>query len=303
MSVLVVGSIAYDTVKTPFGYGKNVLGGSAIYFSLAASFFTDVRVVAVVGQDFSEEHFHLLKKKGIDCSGIERAKGKTFQWIGEYSDEMNVAITRDTKLNVFQHFTPSIPEHFRKSDFIFLANIDPELQWSVLKQIKKPKLIVCDTMNYWIENKLKSLRKMISKTNILLLNDGEAKQLTRESNLIKAAEKMMRFGPKTIVIKRGEYGVIMFHKGSIFMAPAFPLVHLKDPTGAGDSFAGGFVGYLSSVDHLQESTLRKAVIFGSVIASFNIQEFSVESFKTLTMRQIKDRYRKFKKLMHFEDID
>lgn len=302
MSVLVVGSIAFDTVKTPFGFRKKVLGGSATYFSLAASFFTNVRVVAVVGHDFSDAHFRLLKTRGVDVTGIERVKGKTFQWTGEYGDDMNVAITKDTRLNVFKQFNPSIPSHFRKSDVVFLANIDPELQENVLRQIKKPRLVVCDTMNFWIENKREALRKTISRAHILLLNDGEARQLTEESSLLKAAKSIMALGPKTVVIKRGEYGAMMFHKGSIFIAPAFPLESLRDTTGAGDSFAGGFVGYLSTRDRLQEKTLRQAVIFGSVMASFDVQNFSVDSFKKLTLSQIKSRYRKFKKLIHFDDI-
>lgn len=302
MSILVVGSVAFDNVKTPFGSRQKALGGSATYFSLAASFFADVQVVAVVGKDFGHKHFRLLKSRGIDVSGIERKEGKTFQWIGEYGFDMNVAITRDTKLNVFKKFQPSIPVHFQKAKHVFLANIDPELQLSVLQQIKKPKLVVCDTMNFWIANKPKALKETISKAHILLLNDGEARQLTQESNLLRAAKKIMESGPKTVVIKRGEYGAMMFHRESLFLAPAFPLENLMDPTGAGDSFAGGFVGYLSKVSRLNDISLRQAVIFGSVLASFNVQNFSVESFQTLTWQEIKTRYRKFKKLMHFKDL-
>ncbi len=302
MSVLVVGSIAFDSIKTPFGSRQKVLGGSATYFSLAASFFTNVQVVAVVGKDFSSRYFRLLKTRKIDTSGVERREGKTFQWVGEYGFDMNVAITKETKLNVFEQFQPIIPSHFQKTEHIFLANIDPELQLSVLKQIKKPKLIVCDTMNFWIEKKPEALRRTISKAHILLLNDGEARQLTGQSNLLKAARMIMSMGPKIIIIKRGEYGAMMFHKRSLFTAPGFPLENLKDPTGAGDSFAGGFVGYLSQVPRLHERNLRQAVIFGSILASFNVQDFSVESFKKLTWQKIKERYRTFKKLMHFEDI-
>jgi sugar/nucleoside kinase (ribokinase family) len=302
MSILVVGSIAFDNVKTPFGSRQKALGGSAIYFSLAASFFTNVQVVAVVGKDFSAKHFRILKSRGIDVSGVERKEGETFQWIGEYGFDMNVAITKDTRLNVFEKFQPSIPFHFQKAEHVFLANIDPELQLSVLQQIKKPKLVVCDTMNFWIANKLKALKETISKAHILLLNDGEARQLTKEPNLLKAARKIMDLGPKTVVIKRGEYGAMMFHKKSMFLAPAFPLENLMDPTGAGDSFAGGFVGYLSKASRLHDTSLRQAVIFGSVLASFNVQNFSVESFQKLTWQEIIKRYRKFKKLMHFEDM-
>lgn len=302
MPVLVVGSIAFDSVKTPFGSRQNVLGGSATYFSLAASFFTDVRVVAVVGEDFSDRYFRLLRSRRIDTSGVERRKGKTFRWTGEYSYDMNVAVTKETKLNVFEQFQPIIPIHFQKTEHIFLANIDPELQLGVLKQIKKPKWIVCDTMNFWIENKPEALKKTISKSDILLLNDGEARQLTRESNLLKAARRIMRMGPKTVIIKRGEYGALMFHKRSLFTAPAFPLENIKDPTGAGDSFAGGFVGYLSRAPRVNEKILRQAVIFGSILASFNVQEFSVEAFKKLTWLKVKERYRTFKNLIHFEDL-
>jgi sugar/nucleoside kinase (ribokinase family) len=302
MPVLVVGSIAFDSVKTPFGSRQKILGGSATYFSLAASFFTEVRVVAVVGKDFSDRYFRLLRSRRIDTSGVERREGKTFRWIGEYGFDMNVAITKDTKLNVFECFQPTIPVHFQKTEHIFLANIDPELQLRVLKQVKKPKLIVCDTMNFWIENKPKALKKTISKSDILLLNDGEARQLTREPNLLKAARMIMRMGPETVIIKRGEYGAMMFHKRSLFTAPAFPLENIKDPTGAGDSFAGGFVGYLSKAPRVHEKTLRQAVIFGSILASFNVQDFSVEAFKKLTWQKVKERYRTFKNLMHFEDL-
>jgi len=302
MSVLVVGSVALDTVKTPFGFQREVLGGSATYFSMAASFFTKVKVVAVIGTDFDENHFKLFKKRGVDWSGIERKPGKSFRWEGEYRDDINTAITKKTSLNVFREFDPVLPGKYRGSRTVFLANIDPDLQMKVLGQIRLPKLVVCDTMNFWIENKSDSLRKMISHVDILLMNDGEVRQFTGEANLFKAVRAVLKLGPRTVVVKRGEFGAMMFHGNTIFAVPAFPLDRAVDPTGAGDSFAGGFVGYLSGKKALTVDHLRQAVVFGSVMASFAVQGFSIDSFRTLTHEKIRERYRQFKELTSFRSL-
>jgi sugar/nucleoside kinase (ribokinase family) len=291
MSIVVVGSVAFDSVKTPFGEAEDVLGGSATYFSTSASYFTDVSLVAVVGEDFPKKHIDFLKIKGIDTRGLEISKGKTFRWKGEYSYELNEAQTLDTELNVFQEFKPNLPEEYRDSDIVFLANIDPDLQRDVLKQVNKPKLIAADTMNFWIEGKKDSLIETLKLVDVLLINDGEARQLSGEPNLVKAARIIMGFGPKTLVIKRGEYGVLMFTGSSIFSAPAYPLENVFDPTGAGDTFAGGFVGYLANTMDLSESAMRRAIIMGSVMASYNVEDFS-----------LKTRYKEFKHLSHFEDL-
>ncbi len=299
MSVLVVGSIALDTVRTPSGFRKEVLGGSATYFSLAASFFANVRIVAVVGTDFKTKHLDFLQERGIDCSGIERKKGKSFRWEGEYSSNLNVAITRKTSLNVFQHFDPSLPKKFRKSKTVFLANIDPELQIKVLGQMKESRLIVCDTMNYWIEKKREMVKELIMKVDVLLLNDAEACQLTGESNCVKAGRMIVEEGPRTVIVKRGEFGAMMFHGKSIFALPSLPLDRVVDPTGAGDSFAGGFVGFLSSRKQITDTSLKRAVAYGNVMASFAVQNFSIESFRALTRNEIQDRYRSLSSLTRF----
>ncbi|MEW5807773.1 MAG: PfkB family carbohydrate kinase [Acidobacteriota bacterium] len=299
MKILVVGSIAYDTVRTPSGFRSKILGGSATYFSVSASFFSSVGIVAVVGSDFNMSNLRLLKERGVDCSGIGKAGGKTFHWEGEYGADLNVAVTKRTELNVFKKFDPVLPERFMKSPVVFLANIDPDLQWKVLQQTKSPRLVVCDTMNFWIENKLSSLRKVIGKVDILLLNEGEAKQLTGQAHLVKAIRKISTMGPHTVVVKRGEYGAMMIHKGKLFVVPAFLVERVIDPTGAGDSFAGGFVGYLSTKRNITELTLRQAIIHGSIMASFDVQNFSLDSFRNLAFRDIKERYRQFKKMTCF----
>ena len=302
MGIVVVGSVAFDSVKTPFGEANDVLGGSATYFSTSASYFTDVSLVAVVGEDFPKKHIDFLKMKGIDTRGLEVSKGKTFRWKGEYSYELNEAKTLDTELNVFQQFNPRLPEEYRDSDIVFLANIDPDLQRDVLKQVNKPKLVAADTMNFWIEGKKDSLLETLSLVDVLLINDGEARQLSGEPNLVKAARTIMGFGPKTLVIKRGEYGVLMFHESSIFSAPAYPLENVFDPTGAGDTFAGGFVGYLANTMDLSESAMRRAIIMGSVMASYNVEDFSLKRIRELDYKEIETRYKEFKHLSHFEDL-
>ncbi|MBI5345234.1 MAG: sugar kinase [Deltaproteobacteria bacterium] len=302
MSILVVGSVAFDTVETPFGKAEEVLGGSATYFSTSASYFADVRLVAVVGTDFPDEHIKKLTDRGIDVAGLKKAPGKTFRWKGRYEYDLNQAHTLETQLNVFSAFNPEIPDAYRESPYVFLANIDPELQLKVLDQVARPRLIACDTMNFWISGKPDVLRKLLKRVEIFVINEAEARQLAGTASLVKAAKDIMREGPKTLIVKRGEYGALMFNGGSIFSAPAYPLEDIFDPTGAGDSFAGGLMGYLANTGDLSESNLRKAIIFGSVMASFNVEAFSLGRLSTLTNEEIRSRYMEFKRLTHFEDI-
>ena len=302
MSLLVVGSIAFDSVKTPFGAADEVLGGSATYFSTAASYFTSVKLVAVVGDDFPEKHVNFLKSRKIDVSGLQKSKGQTFRWKGEYGFDLNEAKTLDTQLNVFESFKPKIPDAYRSSEVVFLANIDPVLQREVLHQIDKPKLVACDTMNFWIGGKRDELIKTLAEVDILLINEAEARELACEPNLVKAARAIQAMGPKTLIVKRGEYGSVMFNSGGVFSAPAYPLEAVFDPTGAGDSFAGGFMGYLDNVRNFDEASLRQAIIFGSVMASFNVEDFSLNRMKSLDYKEIEGRYREFRKITSFEDI-
>lgn len=302
MSVLVVGSIALDSVETPFGKVSNVLGGSAVYFSTSASYFADINMVAVVGSDFPENHIDFLKSRNIDIKGLQREEGNTFRWEGRYGFELNEAHTLDTQLNVFEGFNPRIPEEYKDSEYVFLANIDPELQLDVLKQVNNPTLVACDTMNFWIEKKPKELRKTIEKVDILIINEAEAREFTCEPNLVKAAKSILSIGPNTLIVKRGEYGALMFTDSSVFYAPAYPLENIFDPTGAGDTFAGGFIGYLANTNNLEDRNIRQAVIFGSVMASFNVEDFSLNRLKDLTYPDMEHRYREFKKFTHFEDI-
>lgn len=300
MSILVVGSVAFDSVQTPFGKAEEVLGGSASYFSLAASFFASVRLVAVVGADFPEDHLQLFRDFSIDIGGLQRSPGKTFRWKGEYGYALNEARTLDTRLNVFETFSPRIPDPYRKSDCVFLGNIDPVLQARVLSQVDKPRFVACDTMNYWIESKPDELRETLRRVDVLIINDAEVRMLTGEHNLTRAARRIAEWGPETLVVKKGEYGVAMYHGGSIFGAPAFPLEEVFDPTGAGDSFAGGLVGYLDRSKTLDDESLRQAVIYGSVMASFNVEDFSLNRLRTLKVSEIRRRFRQFKELTHFE---
>jgi sugar/nucleoside kinase (ribokinase family) len=302
MSLLVVGSVAFDSVKTPFGKVDEVLGGSATYFSTSASYFTNVSLVAVVGTDFPDKHLEFLKSRMIDIDGIEKTEGKTFRWKGEYGYELNEARTLDTQLNVFQSFKPNLPEKYKNAKVVFLANIDPDLQMDVLKQVDKPEIVACDTMNFWIEGKNAALLETLKMVDILLINDGEARELSGEPNLVKAANTILSMGPETLIIKRGEYGALMFKDGKIFAAPAYPLESVFDPTGAGDCFAGGFMGYLSNTMNFDEANIRKAIIFGSVMASYNVEAFSLDKIKSLDYSEIENRYQEFKRLTHFEDL-
>jgi len=302
MKILVVGSVALDSIETPTGKVEEVLGGSAIYFSVAASFFADVNLVGVVGNEFPEEHIKFLKERKIDLKGLQKEEGKTFRWVGKYEHDFNNAYTLDTQLNVFNHFNPTIPDQYRRSELVFLANIDPELQLRVLNQVQQPQIIACDTMNFWIENKLSALKETIKLIDILIINEGEVKELAKETNLIKASRAILSLGPKTLIIKQGSYGAMMVKETSIFSAPAYPLENIVDPTGAGDTFAGGFMGYLANSGSFQEKELRKAIIFGSVMASFTVEQFSIDRLRSLTFPEIENRYGVFKKLTYFDDI-
>ncbi|PYT08036.1 MAG: sugar kinase [Acidobacteria bacterium] len=302
MAVLVVGSVALDSVRTPFGERREVLGGSATYFSVAASFFTPVKLVAVVGEDFADEHRRLLTERGIDLSGLQAAPGRTFRWKGEYGYDLNVARTLRTELNVFAGFRPSLPEHYRDCEYVFLANIDPDLQREVLEQVRSPRLVACDTMDFWIAGKRESLLRTIRRVDILLINDAEARQLSGESSLVRAAQTIRALGPKALVVKRGEYGAMLFSESSVFAAPAYPLEAPVDPTGAGDSFAGGFIGHLASARDLSEKAMRRAIIFGSVMASFDVEDFSLGRLVRLSREEIHERYRAFSNLTQFEAI-
>lgn len=302
MSVLVVGSVALDSVETPHGAREEILGGSATYFSMAASFFAPVRVVAVVGEDFPDMHVELLKQRGVDLSGLVRKPGRTFRWKGRYTGQLNEAQTLDTQLNVFEHFEPDLPQAWRSSPFVFLGNIDPVLQSKVLDQVQKPKLVAADTMNFWIRGKPAELKKTLQRVDLLFVNDAEARELSGESNIVRAARKIMTMGPRIVAVKRGEYGALLFQGDQVFSAPAFPIADVVDPTGAGDSFGGGFIGYLSTCPSLDEANVRRAVVMGSVMASFAVEGFSLDRVKTLTEAEVLARYQGFRKLTAFEDL-
>jgi sugar/nucleoside kinase (ribokinase family) len=303
MSLLVVGSVGIDSVETPFGSRDELLGGAATYCSVAASFFGPVRMVGVVGEDFPKEHVEMLTSRGIDLAGLERVPGKTFRWKGRYSFDLNHRDTIYTHLNVFADFRPKIPASYRDSEFVFLGNIDPELQLSVLDQVKAPRFVGLDTMNYWIESKLETLRKVLKRIDLLFVNDAEARQLAQEQNVFVAARKILAMGPKALVIKRGEYGALSFAGGQIFSASAYPLEQVFDPTGAGDTFAGGFMGYLAGNGDPSAAVLRRAMVTGSVLASFAVEQFSLDRLQTLQPAEIQARYKQFKQLTHFEDLE
>jgi sugar/nucleoside kinase (ribokinase family) len=302
MSILVVGSVAYDTVETPFGRAEKVLGGSASFFSVAAAFFAPVNLVAVVGDDFSAQAMAAFQGRPIDLEGLERTAGKTFHWQGKYSYDLNSRETVCTDLNVFEFFKPRIPERYRGSEHVFLGNIDPVLQRQVLEQVERPRLVACDTMNFWISGKPDEVRRTLAAVDILLINDAEARQLSGEWNVVKAARAIRAMGPHTLVIKKGEHGVLMFSEEGSFAAPAYPLEEVFDPTGAGDTFAGGFLGYLAGAPKVDEEALRRAVVMGSTLASFCVEAFSLDRLLTLSRPEIDARYRLFKRLTHFEEV-
>ena len=302
MSLLVVGSVALDSVETPFGKADLVLGGSATFFSASASnLCTPVQVVGVVGDDYPVDKLEPLKKRGVDFAGLEHAKGSSFRWRGRYRHDLNVAETLETHLGVFSHFSPKIPQQFRKAPYVFLGNIDPRLQLEVLNQVEKPKLVACDTMNFWIESRRPDLIKLLERVDCIMLNDGEARQLTDHNNLVKAAKWIMGKGPSLVIIKKGEHGAFMFTKDTVFFAPAYPLEDVFDPTGAGDSFAGGFMGYVARSGNMSAEGLRRAVIFGSAMGSFAVEKFSIERLLAVDLKQLAARVAEFKKLVAFEE--
>jgi sugar/nucleoside kinase (ribokinase family) len=303
MSLLAVGSVALDSLETPFGRREDVLGGSACYFSTCASFFTAPRLVAVVGEDFPEEHVRFLASRGIDLGGLVRRPGRTFRWKGRYEFDLNTAHTLDTQLNVFAEFRPELPEAHRDSDYVFLGNIDPDLQRSVLDQVRAPRFVACDTMNFWITSKRESLLKTLKRVDLLFVNDAEARQLAGEHNVVQAARKILGFGPRAVVVKRGEYGALFFSGEEVFAASAYPLPAVFDPTGAGDSFAGGFMGYLARTRREDHATMRRAIVLGSVLASFTVEQFSLDRLRTLGAEEITRRYAEARRLSHFDDLE
>jgi sugar/nucleoside kinase (ribokinase family) len=303
VSLIVVGSVAFDSVETPFGKCEKMLGGSTSHFSLSASYFTKVRIVGVVGGDFGEEEQTVFDTHSIDTTDLERIPGgKTFRWRGKYDYDLNVAHTLETQLNVFADFKPKLSDEARRSRLAFLGNIQPELQKEVRDQMKGAELVALDTMNLWIETSREALQAAIESVDLLVVNDAEARQLTDEPNLIKAAKKILSWGPRSVIVKRGEYGAAMFTHDSYFAIPAYPLESVFDPTGAGDTFAGGLMGYLDSQEALDEAAMRRAMIFGSVMASFNVEEFGTQRVQRLTYEEINERFRAFKRFTHFEEI-
>ena len=302
MAILVVGSVAFDSIKTPFGQADDVVGGAATYFSIAASQFTDVNLVGVVGEDFTEEHRSIFSGRRIDLSGLQTSEGKTFRWGGDYSFDLNDRQTLFTDLNVFESFSPTLPPEFRHPDIVFLANIHPSLQMNVLDQVDSKRLVALDTMNFWIEGTPNELREVLRRVDILLINDAEARQISGEFSLVRAANVINEMGPQTVVIKRGEYGVLLHNDKEFFAAPGYPLESVFDPTGAGDTFAGGFLGYLAQRANFDDTALRQAIIFGSTLGSFCVEAFGTRRLQELTNDEILRRYRDFKLLTHFEDL-
>jgi sugar/nucleoside kinase (ribokinase family) len=300
MSLLVVGSVALDTVETPFGRAEDALGGSATFFAAAASLFAPVQLVGVVGDDYPTADLAFLAERGVDLAGLERAAGESFRWSGVYSFDLNSRETLETRLGVFADFAPKIPDGFRDAEWVFLGNIDPELQINVLEQVRKPALVACDTMNLWIDIKRERLVELLGRVDLLMVNDGEARQLSGDHNLARAARWIMERGPRYLVIKKGEHGAILFTPTSTFFAPGYPLEDVFDPTGAGDAFAGGFMGHLARCGSMEDADLRRAVIYGSVLGSFAVEKFSVERFRDLTVEEIEERARAFREMTTFE---
>jgi sugar/nucleoside kinase (ribokinase family) len=296
-----VGSVAFDGVESPYGKVDRTLGGAATYFSVAASFFTPVHLVGIVGEDFTDLDAKIFRERKIDCEGLERAVGKSFFWAGKYSENLNERVTLTTELNVFADFKPKLPERYRASKYVFLANIAPDLQRDVLQQVKKrPKIAALDTMNYWIERSNEDLRETLRHVDILMINDAETRQLSSEHNLLRAAKHIFKMGPSTLVVKRGEYGAMMVDKRGVFCVPAFPLEEPHDPTGAGDSFAGGFMGYLAAAGDKSDASLRRGMVYGSVMGSFTVEKFGLDRLKTLKRSEIHARARHFSKLTQFK---
>jgi sugar/nucleoside kinase (ribokinase family) len=303
MPVLIVGSIALDTVKTPVEEHADLLGGSASYAALGASFFSPVKLVGIVGDDFPSSEFEFWKSRQIDAEGVQRVPGKTFRWSGEYAWDLNTRETRSVELNVFEHFRPDLPQSYRETDFVLLANIAPALQAHVLDQMQRPRFVVADTMDLWIETTRADLDALLPRVDLLIVNDSEAREMTKETSLIKAGRKIRKSGPKYVAIKKGEHGALLFGDNEFFSCGAYPLEDIHDPTGAGDSFAGGVAGYLASKKTTPTfADLRRAIIYGSVLASFNVEAFSLERLRTLTMEEVTERYQTFQAMSAFEDL-
>ena len=299
MSVLVVGTVAFDSIETPFGSAERILGGSASYFSLGASFFTPVRIVGVVGKDFPQDYFDLFTERKIDIDGLKREQGDTFHWRGRYHEDINQRDTLELHLNVLSGFVPELPNHYRDAEYVFLGNIDPLMQMEVLNQIRRVKLVACDTMDHWIRESREELMKVLRRIEILVINDSEARLLSGYDNIVKAARAILRMGPKMVLIKRGEYGVLQFSDSSVFATPAYPLEEVFDPTGAGDSFAGGMMGHLSRSGDGSDGGLRRAIVYGSVVASFTVEDFGVKRLSAVSLPEIEERYRRFVQLTDF----
>ena len=299
MSVLVVGTVAFDSIETPFGSAERILGGSAAYFALGASFFTPVRLVGVIGQDFPEEHLELFLQRGIDLEGLQREKGDTFHWRGRYHEDVNVRDTLELHLNVLSSFVPQLPDRYRDAEYVFLGNIDPAMQLEVLNQIRQMKLVVCDTMDHWIRESVADLKNVLKRIEMLVINDSEARLLSGYNNIVRAARAILKMGPKIVLIKRGEYGVLQFSDSSIFATPAYPLEEVFDPTGAGDSFAGGFLGHMARSGDASQQGLRRAIVYGSVVASFTVEDFGVKRLTAASLDDIEERYQRFVQLTDF----
>ena len=299
MSILVVGTVAFDSIETPFGSAERILGGSASYFALGASFFAPVRIVGIIGQDFPQEYLDLFSQRQIDLAGIKKASGDTFHWRGRYHEDINVRDTLELHLNVLSGFVPGLPEHYRDAEYVFLGNIDPLMQLEVLNQIRRMRLVVCDTMDHWIRESLDDLRQVLKRIEMLVINDSEARLLSGQSNIVRAAREILKMGPKVVLVKRGEYGVLQFSDSSIFATPAYPLEEVFDPTGAGDSFAGGFLGQLARSGDLTQQGIRRAIVYGSVVASFTVEDFGVKRLASISLRNIEERYRSFAQLTDF----
>jgi len=299
MSVLVVGTVAFDSIETPFGSAERILGGSASYFALAASFFTPVRIVGVIGEDFPREHIELFRRRNIDVEGIKREKGDTFHWRGRYHEDINLRDTLELHLNVLSGFVPRLPERYRDAEYVFLGNIDPLMQLEVLNQIHHMKLVVCDTMDHWIRESAANLQKVLRRIEMLVINDSEARLLSGQTNVVRAARDILKMGPKVVLIKRGEYGVLQFSDSQVFATPAYPLEEVFDPTGAGDSFAGGFLGQLARSGDASQRGIRRAIVYGSVVASFTVEDFGVKRLTTASLPDIEERFERFVELTDF----
>jgi sugar/nucleoside kinase (ribokinase family) len=299
MSILVVGTVAFDSIETPHGSVEHVLGGSASYFAVAASFFSRVKIVGVIGRDFPAEYLDLFTQRGIDIEGLRRDEGATFHWRGRYHEDLNVRDTIELHLNVLSGFVPSLPESYRDAEYVFLGNIDPAMQIEVLNQLRQTRLVSCDTMDHWIQGSASELRKVLARIEILVINDSEARLLSGEHNIVRAARGILKMGPKEVLIKRGEYGVLQFSDSSVFATPAYPLEEVFDPTGAGDSFAGGFLGQLARTRDKSQGGLRRAIVYGSVVASFTVEDFGLKRLTQLSLAEIEERYRRFIELTDF----